>query len=48
MLVFPLFYLALVLTMVAATILTIQQLSETGRYRRQFELLQNWAWTGAR
>lgn len=40
MLVFPLFYLALVLTMVAATILTIQQLSETGRYRRQFELLQ--------
>ncbi|WP_418667749.1 FtsX-like permease family protein [Allofournierella sp.] len=39
-LVFPLFYLALVLTMVAATILTIQQLSESGRYRRQFELLQ--------
>lgn len=37
--VFPLFYLALVLTMVSATILTIQQLSETGRYRRQFELL---------
>ena len=25
--------------MVSATILTIQQLSETGRYRRQFELL---------
>ena len=40
MVVFPLFYLALVLTMVAATILTIQQLSETGRYRRQFELLR--------
>ena len=37
--VFPLYYLALVLTMVSATILTIQQLSETGRYRRQFELL---------
>lgn len=38
--VFPLYYLALVLTMVSATILTIQQLSETGRYRRQFELLR--------
>lgn len=38
--VFPLYYLALVLTMVAATILTIQQLSEAGRYRRQFELLR--------
>lgn len=37
--VFPLYYLALVLTMVSATILTIQQLSETSRYRRQFELL---------
>lgn len=37
--VFPLFYLALVLTMVSATILTIQQLSETSRYHRQFELL---------
>lgn len=37
--VFPLFYLALVLTMVSATILTIQQLSETARYRRQFALL---------
>ena len=33
--VFPLFYLALVLTMVSATILTIQQLSEAGRYQRQ-------------
>ena len=33
--VFPLFYLALALTMTAATILTIQQLSETERYRRQ-------------
>ena len=40
MIVFPLYYLALVLTMVAATILTIQQLSEAGRYRRQFELLR--------
>ena len=37
---FPLFYLALALTMTAATILTIQQLSETERYRRQFQLLQ--------
>ena len=37
---FPLFYLALALTMAAATILTIQQLSETERYRRQFRLLQ--------
>ena len=38
--VFPLFYLALALTMTAATILTIQQLSETERYRRQFVLLR--------
>lgn len=38
--VFPLFYLALALTMTAATILTIQQLSETDRYRRQFALLR--------
>ncbi len=38
--VFPLFFLALALTMTAATILTIQQLSETERYRRQFQLLQ--------
>lgn len=38
--VFPLFYLALALTMTAATILTIQQLSETDRYKRQFQLLQ--------
>lgn len=37
--VFPLFYLALVLTMVSATILTIQQLSETARCRQQFSLL---------
>lgn len=37
--VFPLYYLALVLTMVSATILTVQQLSEAGRYRRQFDLL---------
>ena len=38
--VFPLFYLALALTMTAATILTIQQLSESERYKRQFSLLQ--------
>ena len=38
--VFPMFYLALALTMTAATILTIQQLSETERYRRQFALLR--------
>ena len=38
--VFPLYYLALALTMTAATILTIQQLSETERYKRQFALLQ--------
>ncbi len=38
--VFPLYYLALALTMTAATILTIQQLSETERYKRQFQLLQ--------
>ena len=38
--VFPLYYLALALTMTAATILTIQQLSESERYRRQFALLQ--------
>lgn len=40
LLVFPMFYLALALTMTAATILTIQQLSETDRYRRQFILLR--------
>ena len=38
--VFPLYYLALALTMTAATILTIQQLSESQHYRRQFLLLQ--------
>lgn len=38
--VFPLFYLALVLAMTAATVLTVQQLSEAGRCRRQFELLR--------
>lgn len=38
--VFPLYYLALSLTMTAATILTIQQLSESERYKRQFVLLQ--------
>lgn len=40
MMVFPLYYLALVLTMTSATILTIQLLSESGRYQRQFRLLQ--------
>lgn len=40
LIVFPLFYLALTLAMTAVTILTIQQLSEAGRYRRQFELLR--------
>ncbi len=40
LLVFPLFYIALALTMTAAAILTIQQLSETDRYRRQFVLLR--------
>jgi len=39
-LVFPLYFLALALSMTAATILTIQQLSESNRYRRQFELLR--------
>ena len=38
--VFPLYYLALSLAMTAATILTIQQLSESERYKRQFFLLQ--------
>ena len=38
--VFPLFYIALALTMTAAAILTIQQLAETDRYRRQFALLR--------
>jgi len=37
--VFPLFYLALVLIMAAATILTIQFLSDAGKYRRQFQIL---------
>lgn len=41
MIILPLFYLALVLTMVAATILTIQLLSDTDRYRRQYALLDN-------
>lgn len=37
--VFPLYYLSLILTMTAAAILTIQQLSESERYRQQFALL---------
>ena len=40
MMVFPLFYLALTLAMTAATVLTVQQLSEARRYHRQFELLR--------
>ena len=40
MMVFPLFYLALTLAMTAATVLTVQQLSEARHYRRQFELLR--------
>lgn len=39
-LVFPLYYLAMVLAMTAATVLTIQQFSESVRYRRQFGLLR--------
>ena len=38
--VFPLFYLAMALTMTATAILTIQQLSETEHYRQQFVLLR--------
>ena len=38
--VFPLYYLALILIMTSATILTIQQLSECSHYHRQFCLLQ--------
>lgn len=37
--VFPLYFLALALTITAVTILTVQQLSESERYKRQFELL---------
>ena len=37
---FPLYYLALALMMTAVTILTIQQLGETERYRHQFALLR--------
>ena len=39
--VYPLYYLALVLTMVATTILTIQLLSESDRYKQQYALLHN-------
>ena len=39
-LIFPLFYLALALTVTATSILTIQQLSETEHYRQQFMLLR--------
>lgn len=38
--IFPLYYLALILTMASATILTVQQLDESARYRRQFTLLR--------
>lgn len=41
MIIFPLFYLALVLTMVAATILTTQLLSDADKYKRQYSLLRN-------
>lgn len=41
MMVFPLFYIAITLTMVAVTILTIQLLSESDNYRRQYALLDN-------
>jgi len=41
MFVFPLFYLALVLTMAAATILTIQLLSDVNRYKKQYSLLND-------
>lgn len=37
--IFPLYYLALILTMASASILTVQQLDESARYRRQFTLL---------
>ncbi len=40
MTVFPFYFLALALSMTAATILTIQQLSESEHYRRQFDLLR--------
>lgn len=40
MFVFPLYYLALILTMTTVTILTIHQLSEMTRYRQQFTLLR--------
>ena len=40
MTVFPLYYLAIILIMTAATILTIQQLSESAHYQRQFALLR--------
>jgi ABC-type antimicrobial peptide transport system, permease component len=39
MIIFPLFYLALILTMTAMTILTVQMLSETNRYKKMFALL---------
>lgn len=38
--IFPLFFLALALTMTAATILTIQQLGECRHYQTQYRLLQ--------
>lgn len=38
--IFPLYFLALALTMTAATILTIQQLSECRHYQTQYKLLQ--------
>lgn len=40
MFLFPMYYVALALMLTAVTILTIQQLSETKRYRQQFALLR--------
>lgn len=40
LIVFPMYYLTLALMMTAATILTIQQLSESNHYQRQFALLR--------
>lgn len=39
--VYPLFYLSLILMMVATTILTIQLLSESNRYKRHYAVLDN-------
>lgn len=41
MIVFPLFYLSMILTMVAMTILTTQLLSDAGRYKKHYAMLNN-------